>query len=276
VPDDPIEAARDRLIAAFPFRGYVEAGVDSYRAIARIVMQHLPAGARVLDFGSGPCDKVGMLAELGYRCAAIDDLSDPWHRQGSNRELIETFAREAGIDLRVTDDPAAATWAEPFDMVMIHDVLEHWHDSPRDLLNLLLERLAEGGLLFVTVPNAANGRKRLAVLRGRTNHPPFEQYFWAEGSWRGHVREYVRSDLALLADYLGLDVLLLEPRTHLIAQVPARVRPLYRVLARIAPGIQDSWLLLARKPASWTPRDRPASDIARIATIGTPLAERDR
>jgi hypothetical protein len=45
------------------------------------------------------------------------------------------------------------------------------------------------------------------------NLPPFDQYYWYPGPWRGHIREYVKSDLAMLSDYLDLEVLELEVAT---------------------------------------------------------------
>ena len=58
-------------------------------------------------------------------------------------------------------------------MVMSHDVLEHLHHSPRDLLNDLCELIKPNALLFITVPNAVNIRKRIDVLRGKTNLPDY-------------------------------------------------------------------------------------------------------
>ena len=68
---------------------------------------------------------------------------------------------------------------ELFDMVMMHDVLEHIHDTPRELLNDLLELLKPQGLLFVTVPNQVNIKKRIKVVMGRTNLTAFETFYWS-------------------------------------------------------------------------------------------------
>ena len=70
-------------------------------------------------------------------------------------------------------------------MVMLNHVVEHLHDFPRDLLNDLLTLVKPSGLLFITVPNAGNVRKRLDLLRGKTNLPPYEGYYWYPGRWRG-------------------------------------------------------------------------------------------
>ena len=82
---------------------------------------------------------------------------------------------------------------------MLNDVIEHLHNSPRSILLALLEALKDEGVLLITVPNAGNIRKRLDLLRGKTNLPPFSQYYWHPDPWRGHVREYVHGDLEQLA-----------------------------------------------------------------------------
>jgi len=107
-------------------------------------------------------------------------------------------------------------------MVMCHDVLEHLHDSPRELLNDLAELIKPTGLLFITVPNAVNIRKRISVLVGNTNHPRFDTYYWYPGPWRGHVREYVRKDLELLCQYLGFTIEQLNGCHHMLHVLPAR------------------------------------------------------
>jgi SAM-dependent methyltransferase len=150
-------------------------------------------------------------------------------------------------------------------MVMLHDVLEHLHGSPRDLLNDLLELTKPGGLLFVTVPNAANIKKRIELLFGRTNMHDFASYYWYPGPWRGHNREYVRNDLVELSACLDLDVLELRGCDHMLQKVPGVVRPAYLLATRFLQGWKDSWLLVARKRARWSPKRRlPQDELTRI------------
>ena len=83
-------------------------------------------------------------------------------------------------------------------------------DSTRDLLLRLIGLLKDDGYLYISVLNAANLRKRLLVMSGRTNYPRFPAYFWSGPCWRGHKREYVKGDLDLLSYYLGLEPVLLR------------------------------------------------------------------
>jgi len=242
----------------FPFDGYAATQEDAYRSIAAAVTGHLPPGGRILDFGSGPCDKTAVLSLLGYCCAASDDLGDDWHAAPGHQEKIQAFAAGAGVDFRRAGPGGLPFQRERFDMVMLNDVLEHLHDSPRELLNDLLGLLGPGGLLLVTVPNAVAVRKRLDVLRGRTNLPPFAAYYWSQGAWRGHVREYARDDLVRLAEFQGLEVVSLRGCDHMLHRVPRALRPAYQAATAPFQGLKDSWLLVARKPAGWANRRVPA------------------
>ena len=153
-----------------------------------------------------------------------------------------------------------------FDAVMLHDVLEHLHDSPRDLLIELLSRVRDGGLLFVTVPNHLNLRKRIAAVRGHSIHPQFDTYYWYPGSWRGHVREYTADDCSRLAAALGLEVVEIAGVHHMLEKVPHRFRRAYLGLSRLFPSTRDTWSMVARKPAGWTPRPALSDDELRRVT----------
>jgi 2-polyprenyl-3-methyl-5-hydroxy-6-metoxy-1,4-benzoquinol methylase len=254
-----VEEAIQRTIEAFPFDGYMLPEKDkekgAYSNIAKTVLRYLEPGSRILDFGCGPCDKTAVLQHLGFRCSAYDDLEDDWHQISGNREKIISFANECGIDFKLATTKIDALFQKnSFDMIMLNDVLEHLHDSPRDLLNDLLELLKSNGLLFVTVPNAVNIRKRIDVLFGRTNLPRFEGYYWYPGAWRGHIREYVRNDLVLLSEYLDCEILELRGCDHMLQKLPGSIRPAYLLVTSIFPDFKDSWLLVASKKENWAPK----------------------
>jgi SAM-dependent methyltransferase len=260
-PEEAVQLA----IRQFPFQGYMTPDKGAYLNIANTVLRYLQPGSTILDFGCGPCDKTSILQFLGFRCSGHDDLQDDWHKKPGNREKILSFASECGIDFRLANDGVLPFKKESFDMIMLHDVLEHLHDSPRDLLNDLLELAKPEGLLFVTVPNAVNIRKRIDVLFGRTNLPRFEGYYWYPGSWRGHIREYVRDDLVRLQEYLNLEMIELRGCDHMLKKLPAAASSAYLLLTRMFTGWKDSWLLVARKKQDWVPRNTLSQDeLARI------------
>ena len=250
-----INDSKIKVKKAFPFPGFVD---DSFNGavdnIANTIQKHLKSGSKILDFGSGSCDKTAVIQCLGYECSAFDDLGDDWHRKGDNLKTILEFVHKFNIDLKLAENGYLPFPKNHFDMVMSHDVLEHLHDSPREILNDLCSLLKPNGLLFITVPNAVNIRKGIAVLRGETNLPVFETYYWYPGAWRGHVREYVKKDLRLLSQYLGLEIIELRSCHHMLQAVPPKLLPLYKFLTKIFSGWRDSWTLVARKPSDWKPK----------------------
>ena len=263
-----IDQAIQRTIKEFPFEGYMtknETAKHVYRDIASTVLRYLQPGSSILDFGCGPCDKTAVLQYLGFHCSAYDDLQDGWHKVPGNREKMLSFTKKCGIDFVEAGDAMLPFQKQSYDMVMLHHVLEHLHNSPRDLIKDLLDLVKPEGLIFITVPNAVNIRKRIDVLRGSTNLPQFEGYYWNPGSWRGHIREYVRDDLVKLSEYLGLDVLHIRGCDHMIEKVPAIGRPAYLLATRIFQGWKDSWSLVARKRPGWhVDKILPPRDLAGI------------
>ncbi|GEM_PF-527050 len=268
--DDGVDCAIAAVERRFPFRGYMRPERGAYHNIARTILRHLSPGDRILDAGAGPADITAVLQCLGFRCSAFDDLSDRWHGLEGNREKLLEFARETGIDYRVAPADAIPFPGESFDLVMSNDVLEHLHDSPKDLLNDLLGLVRPGGFLLLNVPNAVNLRKRIDVLLGRTNLPPFESYYWHPAPWRGHVREYVRGDMEKLAVLLDLEVIELDGRSHMLTQLPRPLRRAWSVVTSVFRGWRDTWTLLARKRPGWTPRRTiPSAEL--WAAMGTAM-----
>ena len=240
----------------FPIEGYmtpIKHG-GAYATIANTALKYLAPGARILDFGCGPCDKTAILQALGFQCSGCDDLQEDWHKTPGQRDTILRFACDAGIDFRLRNGQGIPFEACNFDMVMMHDVLEHIHDSPRELINDLLERATPEGILFITVPNQVNIKKRIEVVMGRTNLTAYETFYWSDIPWRGHVREYVRDDLVKLAEYLDLEILELRGVDHMLQKIPVIARAPYRLATALFNDWKDSWLLVARKRSSWRPR----------------------
>ena len=255
------EEAFNQLKNEFPFNDYLNCNTldNSYKTVTSVVLKNLPNQAKILDFGCGPCDKTAILQKLGYNCHGFDDLEDDWHKINNNREIILDFINKQGInfiDAKSNNWPIKET---SFDMIMLHDVLEHLHDSPRTLLNELLLNLKEEGLLFITVPNAGNIRKRIHLLMGKTNLPPFEGYYWSPDPWRDHIREYVLDDLKKIVDYLELEVVEIKAVDHMLTpeKIPKYLIPFWKAITILFPGWKDSWSLLAKKPIGWEQNKDP-------------------
>jgi SAM-dependent methyltransferase len=259
-----LQSCIQQVAAEFPFPGYMEARKHAYHSIAANCIRLLPSGARILDFGAGPCDSTAVLARMGYCCTAVDDLQDEWHGLGSNRASIQKFAGNAGVKLIVSDRLPHTLSNESFDMVMLHDVIEHFADSPRELLLNLIGLLRSGGYLYISVPNAVNLRKRLLVLSGRTNYPRFPAYYWSGSCWRGHKREYVKNDLELLCSYLGLTPVLLKGEHHRLDALPRWSQGLYRITLGRIDSLRETLSLIGKKGTNWKPAEITAAGLRQI------------
>jgi SAM-dependent methyltransferase len=244
-----------KLKKEFPFDSYIKenSNGDAYKTVFSIVTQYLSEKSNVLDFGSGPCDKTAVVSLLGHNCIAYDDMQDEWHKKSDNGRKILEFSKNMGIQYFNTQEVDVNSQTTAFDMIMLNDVIEHLHESPKDILLPMLELLKDDGILFITVPNAGNIKKRLNLLIGGTNLPSFESYYWYPGLWRGHIREYVYSDLIKLSDFLGLEIELIDGCDHMLENVPNWLLPLYRLVTRFFPKWKDSWVLVAKKRPNWSP-----------------------
>jgi 2-polyprenyl-3-methyl-5-hydroxy-6-metoxy-1,4-benzoquinol methylase len=254
VGEAELQDAWNQVVDRFPFPEYIKMPRNQLD-VPRTVLRFLPPGSRVLDFGAGPADKTGLVAAVGFKVTAMDDLQDNWHKKPESRQKILDYAKDMGIDyITMNGEDIPPTTGGKFDMVMSHDVVEHLHDPPRYVFTELMQRVRTGGYLYMTVPSAVNIRKRIAILFGKTNHPRYELYYWAPVPYRGHLREYTRDDCIKLAKALGLEIVEVKGWHQGIERVPRGLRWLYLAFSAFAPNTRDSWRLIARKPEGWTPK----------------------
>jgi SAM-dependent methyltransferase len=253
ISDAELSRVIHEVEASLPVVEYMGTSLDDAAGFAvRRIEKYLPRGSTILDFGSGPGDAAAVLAGLGYRMSATDDLCDEWHLAGNMRDRILRFMARWKVDFFLSEQGKPWPWAQgQFDMVMSHHVLEHLIDSPRELMVSLTALVRDGGYVYISVPSAVNIRKRISLLRGQTNHPPFDKYYWSEGTWRGHRREYCRDDLVQLAACLGLNIVELQTYHYMTYQLSPVVKKVYEAVTAIVPGWRDSWYLIAQRPAGW-------------------------
>lgn len=250
-----IRRAYAEVRSQFPIAGYMDETGEGECAISEALVAVAPAGGRLLDIGAGPLVKAALFARLGFECYACDDYLDPWHRRENRLEQLQQFAIESNITLHVhpVGDYTIPFPAGSFDVVTICDVIEHLHESPRDILNAAGRQLRPGGLLLVTMPNSVNLKKRLKVLAGRSNHVDALAFFRSSGQWRGHVREYTLAETALVIKTAGFTVVRAGTFDRAATmKIPSPLaRAVYRGLSAMVPTFRDSLLVIARKPDGW-------------------------
>ena len=171
-------------------------------------------GGVLVDLGGGVSAHNGVLAQLGMRVHVVDMLTDYWdHRDwlpggaasakiNHEFKLLESCGVQF-IQAEMTTYDFTKHFAQnSVDLVTSFHCVEHLHQSPKIPLESAMRVLKPGGTLLVEVPNAANLRKRLALLMGRTNYEPYN-HFYNNSPWLGHVREYTIGDLHQLAENIG-------------------------------------------------------------------------
>lgn len=253
------------LKESFPFGPtYIEGRFPKYFGIASLLLEECPRPAQILSIGSGPCDLEAILSQLGYQITAVDDLKDQWHLIGKNQERIRDFAAEMDIDFLQESENSLQLREEVFEAVLLIDVIEHLHDSPRELLNFAVSFLKPNGLLVIETPNAVSLGKRLKVLFGKTGQVDANFWYWNLGQFRGHVREYTGPELkTILSNHNLTDIELRMVNVHKEDHLKTiyfykgafkgPMRALYTVPTSVSPRLRDTIRISARKPHHWRP-----------------------
>ena len=111
--------------------------------------------------------------------------------------------------------------------------------------------LKPNGTIFIEVPNAANIRKRLSLLTGRTNYLSYADFYNSE-RYMGHVREYTTGDLEYLAEQLNLKEVKIFGKNYygtLFNKLPKQLHYSSDYLLQKFPGLCGSLFLEGKKSA---------------------------
>ena len=246
----------------FPFSGYVNNKLDKYiHIVSRIMKECSLPGSKILSIGSGPCDLEAILSKLGYKITAIDDLNDHWHLIGKNRERIKDFAKRMNIELITQSAGSPQLKENYFDVVLLIDIIEHLHRSPRELLNYSISLLKPNGLLLIETPNAVTLVNRLKVLFGKTNQVSADFIYWNIGEYRSHIREYTRSELEKILLYHSLTAVNSTMINIMIDSSGSGtffkkiIVKTYKQVSGYIPNFRDTILICGKKPKEWRPTD---------------------
>ena len=245
------------LKSNYPIPNYLNGTEVEHIFMANVVRQFLPEGGRILDIGCGGMNKSALIALLGYEVHGADDFQDPWHLRDDNLAKLRRFAKNFRITLTI-QRPGHYGLDYPenyFDGCIISNVIEHLNESPRDLLNNAGLFVREGGYLFVTMPNSVNLRKRLSVLRGKSNYPSVQMFYHCIGSWRGHVREYTLPEQEYILRKNGFTICFSTTYHGMVDRTLKSQfgKYLYKTICRLFPTMRENLATVAQKPPGWKP-----------------------
>ena len=245
----------------FPFWGYVDDNLNRYIIIVSQIMKESSSGLKILSIGSGPCDLEAILSKLGFNITAIDDLNDQWHLIGKNRERIKNFAKQMNIELITQSAGSPQLKENYFDVVLLIDIIEHLHRSPRELLNYSISSLKPSGLLIIETPNTVALVNRLKVLFGKSNQVSANFIYWNIGEYRAHIREYTQSELKQILLYHNLTAVNSKMINIMVDAVRVEnfqkkiVIKTYKLISGLYPNFRDTILISGKKPKDWRPTD---------------------
>ena len=178
-------------------RSYLSMHRARFTEIMRLCRTYVPnPSARVLDIGRSELtaclrDFYGNVHSLGL---------DPGADDGGHREM-KAMDDVPHITFDLLRSDGVADWPEcgRFDLIVFSEVIEHLSTAPEYTLVLLRALLTEKGVLICTTPNAAEIGKRLRMLAGRNPYERLRLYALNPG----HIREYTREELRLIAESVG-------------------------------------------------------------------------
>jgi len=165
----------------------------------RVAEVYKPLGI-FIDIG-GALNPVNIiLAEMGMHVHVVDfDVSkyQADARFGMLEKAGVNFIESDGLEYHFEefDD-------ETIDSVGSFHTFEHFHHSPRNLCEAAMQKLKPGGKLVIETPNAANLKKRIGLLFGKTNYLGYSGYYESEKYWL-HIREYTVGDFEYLSQRLN-------------------------------------------------------------------------
>lgn len=241
----------------FPFKDLIDNFLPKYQKIGSIIFNK-SNGSKILSIGSGPCSFEAILSREGYEVTAIDDLNDQWHLLGDNRKRIIQFADDMNVNLLVGKAGSENLEESIFDVVILLDVIEHLHESPRDLINASISYLKPGGLLIIETPNSARLAERIKLLFGKNSNVNFNYFYWNIGKYRGHIREYTRFELKKLLSIHGIKNVNIEMLNYSIDLVKdtnffkGLIVNLYKIIC-LYPNFRDTIIIYGEKPNKWVP-----------------------
>lgn len=181
--------------------------VRTVQDVATHLQETGASAGRILEIGSFFGVVSMSLARLGFEIVALDI---PEYIQ--NEEQLQRFSRlgitSASIQLQ---DYLLPFEDESFDAVIMCEVLEHLNFNPLPLLKEINRVTKPGGLFYLSLPNGANVRNRLDVLKGNPIQVSVGSFFDQldvrhPEIVNGHWKEYTAGEVREMLTRLGFSI----------------------------------------------------------------------
>jgi SAM-dependent methyltransferase len=133
------------------------------------------------------------------------------------------------------------------------ETLEHLNFNPLPALQEINRILKDDGLLYLTTPNMASLKNRLALLRGRSIHNSIRDYFAQldknDNMIVGlHWREYTAEEVKEMLERLGFEVVNQYLYTEYTVNRKSSFKDIAKnVLIKSIPDLRERLVTIARK-----------------------------
>lgn len=209
-----------------------------WECLRRIDALDLPEGTRALDIGGGI---TGVLMDRLLKFdVTVGDVNE--------RARADIEAHGLGfITVDLFRDPEPA---EPFDLVVLQEVIEHIPQPPYVVFRRIAQMMAPGGWFFLTTPNGHRFRNLVYMALGREILDIYRYPDADESVSLGHQHEYTLKQLIWQAGHAEFDIKEAEYYADgwQGATTTARVA---RVLSKpldLIPHFQNSIAMMLRRP----------------------------
>ena len=196
-------------LAGYDWANYLRCSLCRVVRVQKAIAAAVPAGGRVLDYGSYFGNFGLAVNAMGYRVEAVDS----YQQYGDALAPWLALQREAGIvahDFADTGYDLSSLGARSYDAIICAGVIEHIPHTPRRLLETLTSMLKPSGVLVLDTPNLGYLYKRLALLDGQSIFAPISQQYFTEVPFEGHHREYTVAELEWLLKAVGHEIVSME------------------------------------------------------------------
>ena len=179
----------------------------------------LKTGKRVLDIGSGIGIMSVAMRQIGCSVESVDKFIFPEEEENMFLRKDEFKSLKKiwdGQNIKINsidiEEGILPYDDNSFDIVNFDATIEHFVNSPKNLLIEILRILNQGGVLIVTTPNLANLLRRIRFVFGLSPNWDLGEYFNEGKNFRGHRREFTLSEVKKMLLWTGFEIQRAETR----------------------------------------------------------------
>jgi len=169
---------------------------ERFRRLAIKISDLLPNGGKILEIGSHYLQTGSILSELGFEVESVD-VSAFWEM-----DFVQERSRDFGVKAITENDlqhlDLNQNLSKSYDLVVFTEILEHITFNPIRFWNCIYNRLAKGGYVYLTTPNAFSLphmiRAQFNLVRMRSLGIKIDEIF-SEVTYGHHWKEYSANEI---------------------------------------------------------------------------------